>query len=145
MEADPKHVGILLKEWNMEDCNSCDTPIGNEDVSSDEAMQAGEATMFRRAVARINYLGQDRPDLNVASRLMAMRTAQPRKGDEAFVKRALRYLKGHSRSIYQYPWNDGIGHLAVYTASDWGGDKERWRSTSGGVILHGGHLVGHWS
>ena len=48
VEADPKHVGILLKEWNMEDCNSCDTPIGNEDVSGEEAIQAGQATMFRR-------------------------------------------------------------------------------------------------
>ena len=35
--------------------------------------------------------------------------------------------------------------LVVYTDSDWAGDKEKRRSTSGGVIFHGGCLIGHWS
>ena len=61
------------------------------------------------------------------------------------IKRALRYLKGAPRLIYHYPWEGGIGNLTVHTDSDWGGDKERRRSTSGGIILHGGHLIGHWS
>ena len=145
IEADPKHVKILLREWGMEDCNPCDNPIDNEPQSVEEPIAAGQATLFRRAVARLNYLGHDRPDLNVASRLMAMRMANPRKGDEAMVKRTLRYLKGQPRSVYKYGWGDGIGDLVVYTDSDWAGDKEKRRSTSGGVILHGGHLVGHWS
>ena len=29
VEADTKHVEILLKEWDMEGCKSCETPIGN--------------------------------------------------------------------------------------------------------------------
>ena len=108
-------------------------------------MAPGQATLFRRAAARINYLGQDRPDLNVVSRLLAMRMAHPKRGDEEMIKRALRYLKGAPKLIYHYPWEGEIGKLTVYTDSDWGGDKERRRSTSGGVILHGRHLVGHWS
>ena len=47
--------------------------------------------------------------------------------------------------VYHYPWEGGIGNLTVFTDSDWGGDKEKRRSTSGGVIFHGRHLVGHWS
>ena len=35
--------------------------------------------------------------------------------------------------------------LEVYTDSDWAGDKNKRRSTSGGVLLFGGHLIGHWS
>ena len=38
-----------------------------------------------------------------------------------------------------------MDNLELYTDSDWAGDKEKRRSTSGGVILFGGHLVGHWS
>ena len=38
-----------------------------------------------------------------------------------------------------------MGSIEVYSDSDWGGDKEKRRSTSGGVMLHGGHLIGHWS
>ena len=33
----------------------------------------------------------------------------------------------------------------LYTDSDWAGDKEKRKSTSGGLIICGGHLVGHWS
>ena len=145
VEADPKHVDILLKEWKMEECKACDTPTGNDEVGGGAPMTANEATLFRRAAARVNYLGQDRPDLNVASRLLAMRMAQPKKGDEGILKRVLRYLKGHPRSVYKYEWNAGEGELELYTDSDWAGDREERKSASGGVIMHGGHLIGHWS
>ena len=130
----------------MKGCNSCDTPIQGEEGRADsDDMSAGDATLFRRAAARVNYLSQDRPDLNVASRLLAMRMANPKKGDELILKRVLRYLKGSPRSIYCYSWGGDMSQLELYTDSDWAGDKERRRSTSGGVILYGGHLVGHWS
>ena len=144
-EADRKHVNILLKEWGLEDCNHCDTPVENVEMNEGSPMSGGEATLFRRAVARINYLSQDRPDLCVASRILAMRMATPRKGDESLIKWTLRYLKGHPRMVYQYGWSSGIGGLTLYTDSDWAGEKEKRRSTSGGVIFHGSHLVGHWS
>ena len=130
----------------MQECNPCDTPTG-EEGKTDNAMNmdAGEATLFRRAAARVNYLSQDRPDLNVASRLLAMRMANPKKGDELILKRVLQYLKGHPRSVYRYSWGGDSKQLELYTDSDWAGDKEKRRSTSGGVILYGGHLVSHWS
>ena len=33
----------------------------------------------------------------------------------------------------------------VYTDSDWAGDTRTRKSTSGGCIMRGGHLVSHWS
>ena len=108
-------------------------------------MSARDATLFRRAAAGINYLSQDRPDLNVASRLLAMRVAKPKKGDETILKRVLRYLKGSLRSVYRYLWGGDSKQLELYSDSDWGRDKDKRRSTSGGVIFYGGHLVGHWS
>ena len=93
IEADPKHVVTLLKEWGLEDCNPCDTPVSADERGNEEDMLPGQATLFRRAAARINYLGQDRPDLNVVSRLLAMRMAKPKRGDEEMIKRALRYFK----------------------------------------------------
>ena len=35
--------------------------------------------------------------------------------------------------------------LEGYTDSDWAGCRRSRRSTSGGAILHGGHLIHHWS
>ena len=66
--ADPKHQEILLDEWGLVNANPVSTPVGAE---NDQAWVAGEqaqempkddATKFRRAVARLNYLALDRPD-----------------------------------------------------------------------------------
>ena len=60
-------------------------------------MQNLEATKYRRGVARINYLAQDRPDLAVAANLLARSMAHPKVGDEIKLKRVIRYLKSHPR------------------------------------------------
>ena len=33
----------------------------------------------------------------------------------------------------------------LYTDSDWAGDKETRRSTSGGCLMLGQHVISHWS
>ena len=147
IEADEKHVRMLVNEWNMQDCNASDTPLGGEVIGDDERelMTPGMSTFFRRSAARINYLSQDRPDLNVVSRVIAMKMANPRCGDELLIKRVVRYLKGRPRLRYKYPWGGDSSKLEVYTDSDWAGDREKRRSTSGEVLLFGGHMIGHWS
>ena len=89
------------------------------------------AKKFRRAAARINYLSQDRPDLNVAARVLAMHMAKPMEGDEVLLKRVLRYLKGCARSVYEYPYVSDLGKLVLYADSGWGDCKSTRRSISG--------------
>ena len=43
-----------------------------------------------------------------------------------------------------YTWQDPVASLTVFTDSDWGGDVKSRKSTSGGCILRGVHLLGHW-
>ena len=47
IEADSKHVRVLLEEWGLTECNPCDTPIGSEaaEVNQKEEMPSGEATL----------------------------------------------------------------------------------------------------
>ena len=37
------------------------------------------------------------------------------------------------------------GKITIMVDSDWAGEINTRRSTSGGVILHGSHLITHWS
>ena len=37
------------------------------------------------------------------------------------------------------------GQLNIFVDSDWAGEVTTRRSTSGGLIIHGSHIVNHWS
>ena len=52
-----------------------------------ELMDAKSARLYRGAVARVVYLVQDRPDLEVVACEMAKTMAHPRVGDEALIKK----------------------------------------------------------
>ena len=147
-----KYVENLMKIYGMEDCKEAPTPIVIDDVRGEgpqdqrPLMSPQDARRFRKAAATINYLAQDRPDLGVASSFCARSMANPRVGDEVRIKRCIRYLKGKPfLSIYYDQQDQDQSHtFTLYTDSDWATCKTTRRSTSGGVLLHGQHLVGHW-
>ena len=37
------------------------------------------------------------------------------------------------------------GEITIFVDSDWAGEITTRRSTSGGIIMHGKHMVNHWS
>ena len=50
-------------------------------------MSPVDATLYRRAAARINYVALDRPDLSLASRVASSHMSNPIEGDDQVVKR----------------------------------------------------------
>jgi hypothetical protein len=115
LEGDDKHVGIMEKEWEMTHCNPVATPYmkpvgtasvpgasvngvpgAEEDNDQTEArdMSSANATLYRRAAARINYIALGRPDLSFASRVASSHMSCPKEGDDQVIKRIIRYLKG---------------------------------------------------
>ena len=148
-EGDPKHVNILLGEWEMLDAKAVSTPgvaaEKNIEEWEENAMSKGNATRFRRAAARINYMALDRPDLGFAAKELSRAMAIPTEGDAVRLKRTLRYLRGAPRMALFYKWQEPISHLVTFADSDWAGCAKTRRSTSGGVITHGAHALTHWS
>jgi hypothetical protein len=141
-EEDPKHRRILLEEWGLQDCKGAATPMSAEkDVERETEMETSEGTRYRRAVARVNYLAQDRPDLAVAASVLSRSMAKPMVGDEVRLKRVLRYLKSHPFCRLEYKWQEEPTAITLLTDSDWAGDVRTRRSTTGMVIQLGGHLV----
>ena len=75
LEGDDKHVEKFAEEWVMTECNPVATPYVKPTVSvhravGDEAktMSLAEATLYRRAAARINYVaGSTRSELRLAN------------------------------------------------------------------------------
>ena len=104
-----------------------------------------EATKFRAVVARLNYLAMDRPDIQYATKEAAKRMANPRKPDWMLLKRIGRCLAGASRLVQTMKWQAGPLGLSTYIDSDWAGDKKTCKSTSGGMVFRGDHLIKSWS
>jgi hypothetical protein len=47
--------------------------------------------------------------------------------------------------VWKYGWQGRKEELEVYTDSDWAGCRKTRRSTSGGVVMVGRHVVKTWS
>ena len=93
----------------------------------------------------MNYLALDNPLIALASKEASRSMSAPGEGEEVKLKRILRFLRKRPTTTYLYEWQDHPGELTGYTDSDWAGCKLTRRSTSVGVILHGSHLLLHYT
>ena len=92
-----------------------------------------------------NYLAQDRVDIAYASKEACRRMSQPMKGDDERTKCVARYLQRHPRLIVKYPWQEPSTELSLFSDSDWGGCVRTRKSTTGGVMMRGSHMITAWS
>ena len=164
-EADPRHAEILIRELQLEGSKSVTTPGAREEVgkasvvvvddagkivnlaneSSGPDLSKADATKYRGLAARANYLAQDRLDVQFAVKEIARRMSSPKEGDMGLLRRLAKYLIGAPRAIYAYVWQSDTARLEAYVDSDWAGCKGSRRSTSGGALCRGQHLLKSWS
>ena len=108
--ADDKHRELTMKALGLdEDSKSLASPIvKEEDVGEkDVELNSKEATEFRGLAARVNYLSQDRPDIQYAAKEVCRDMSQPTVRGEAKLKRLARYLVGAPPGGMEVP---GGGH-----------------------------------
>jgi hypothetical protein len=146
-EADPRHAEIIVRGVAGAEraLGAPGTHSKDFDGEYDEnELPEATARLFRSFAARANYLALDRPDISQATKELCRRMSAPRAGDLQALSRVARYLAGASRVVYEYPWQQRPV-LRAYTDSDFAGCVATRRSTSGGAVLLGGHLLKHWA
>ena len=57
------------------------------------------------------------------------------------LKRVGRYLKDRPRLVLKYDWQSPLDMLDVHSDANWAGCRESRKSSSGGTIAIGGHLI----
>jgi len=150
-EGDRKHAEILIKEWQMTDSKAVATPGVAEEKAEEEKddmkieLNKEDAKQFRRGAARVNYMALDRADLAFAAKNLSKGMANPTVADVMKLKRTIRFLKGRPRAVMKFVWQDPVDELIGMTDSDWAGCTTTRKSTSGGLIFRGKHLLAHWS
>jgi len=149
-EADQRHVEIILRDLGLQGKNR-HTPFPYERVGAEEIcnptpeVSSEDATMFRSVVARANYLSQDRSDIRYAVKELSRSMSAPRAGDINRLKRFGRYLSHHPR-LQQYLKPQGkTKYLDVWVDTDFAGCLKTRKSTSGGVVMFGQHIIKTWS
>ena len=73
--------------------------------------------------------------------------AKPVSSDWKKLVRLARYLKCAPRCVWKFEWQEAIEPIPPtgYSDSDWAGDRKTAKSTSGGVVMIGRHLIKAWS
>ena len=61
------------------------------------------------------------------------------------LKRIGRYFRGVARCVQHFHWSSEDEDQLGFADSDWAGSKGDAKSTSGGALLWGGHLLKSWS
>ena len=145
-EADQRHRDLIVEALGLQEANPVKTP--GEDMKEDEGQEelsAYDSTRYRAIVARANYLALDRPDVQYAVKELCRMMSAPRTTDWERLKRLGRYLVDKPRLVSQYVWQDQQESVDAYGDSDWAGCRRTGKSTSGGVLRIGAHVVKTWS
>ena len=110
IEADTRHVDIILKDSGLEKRGA--KGIANmiaEDQVDETPLDAQEAIQYGSMVARLNYLSQDRSDIQFAVKEVCRGMSKPTEGDVLKLKRLGRYLKDHPRLVLGFALRSGTG------------------------------------
>ena len=154
-----KLVEEILQKFEMMDCKPISTPMTvpcklstNDSPKSIEEEQVMASLPYRQILGSVRYLVScTRPDLSYSAGFLSRFMQNPGIAHWQALKRVLRYLQ-HTKDIYlTYQgfqssnmsqlngWMDGP--LLGWTDSDWGGDIDTSRSTSGMVFTFSGGAI----
>ena len=138
----------MLEELGLEGAKRVVTPAVKPSMSainSDKELPEQKSTHFRALAARGNYLSADRPEIQFAAKEVCRFMATPIILSSEALKRVGRYLVMRPRLVYQYHFQDNQSTIDVYADTDHAGCLRTRKSTSGGCIMVGTHLLKSWS
>ena len=131
----------VLKRFGMMESNSVGNPIvPGAKISRDENGITVDETHYKQLVGSLMYLTATRPDMMFVICLISRYMAKPMDLHLQVAKRALRYLKGTVNYGIHYKKGED-GKLLAFTDSDYAGDMDDRKSTSGYVFMMGSSAV----
>jgi hypothetical protein len=149
LEADQRHVDIMVEQMNLKGAKGVASPSEEEkrweQEENCELLQDADARGYRGLAARANYLAQDRIDIQFATKEICRGMCHPSRWDLKKLRRLTRYLINVPRVVVKYGWQNAQGIVTGFTDSDFAGCRRTARSTSGGVLMLGGHYLKSWS
>ena len=137
----------MVKALGLEKGKSVTTPGVREKISAEteKALEGATATLYRSMVMRLNYLAQDRPDIQFACKELAKGMSSPTEGHWQSLKRLGRYLVFRPRLVLNYDYQSHSTFLDSRVDTDHAGCIRTRKSTNGGALTLGKHCLKSWS
>ena len=137
-----KYLSDILKRFNMEQCKPLKTPAVTDDQSHKNTLREEvDRKTYMSIVGSLIYLSVvTRPDIAYAVGRAGQHMQDPAHEDWIAAKRILRYLQG-TRNIHIRYSKTGSTTLTGFSDSDWAGDLERRKSTTGYLFTLGGAAI----
>ncbi|GKV41340.1 hypothetical protein SLEP1_g48885 [Rubroshorea leprosula] len=131
------YVREVLKRFNMSNCKPVNTPVvSGIKLSKFEEGGSVDATLFQSLVGSLRYLTCTRPDILFGVGLVSRYLEAPTTVHLKAAKRILRYIKGTTDfGLNYFASNDFT--LRGFSDSDWAGDIDDRKSTTGCVFYMG--------
>lgn len=139
-----KYAREVLERFGMDKSKPVSTPVatGNKLTKEGDGNEV-DTTHYKQIVGNLMYLTATRPNLMYVVGLISRYVERPTEIHLQAAKRVMRYLKGTINFGILYS-SKGLGELLAYTASDYAGDLDDRKSTSGYVFLLGTSAIS-WS
>ena len=71
--------------------------------------------------------------------------SKPSRADVEKLKHLARYLIERERAVIHFDYQSAPSQWTVWVDSDWAGCKRTRKSTSGGLVMFGSHVIRSWS
>ena len=147
-QGDPRHQKLLEEYFGMGQDTKALSKNGYDEgpeqgEQSEVELTVEEGRAFRGLAARLSYMAQDNPALQFPAKEVCRAMANPTVKDFQKVKKVVRFAKGMGQVKFLYEWQSEqeAREITVIVDSDWAGCKETRKSTSGGVLKVGRHVV----
>ncbi|XP_020266632.1 uncharacterized protein LOC109842134 [Asparagus officinalis] len=132
-----KYMKEILEKFKMNECNPVNTPVAiGMKLSREEDGHFVDSTLFKSLVGSLRYLTITRPDITYGVGLVSRYMETPNESHWLAAKRILRYIKGTLNLGLFYAYDENA-QLVGYSDSDWGGDQDERKSTTGYVFYLG--------
>ena len=139
-----KYVREILDRFQMKNCNSVNTPTEfGLKLNKDHEGKKVDGTLYKQIVGSLMYLTATRPDIMYSVSLISRYMENPTEMHLLATKRILRYLQGTKEFGLFYKKGEK-SDLIGFTDSDYAGDQDDRKSTSGYVFILGSGAVS-WS
>jgi hypothetical protein len=136
-----KYAKDLVKRFGLDGKSHAYTPMNTSvKISTDLTSKLVDPILYRSMIGSLLYLTANRPDIAFSVGVCAWFQANPKESHLTAVKRIIKYVNDTLlHGIWYYRETNLV--VAGYSDTDWAGNADDRRSTSGGCFYVGNNLV----